>query len=296
MEEPRKSFKVEISGIQYTFSNQIGIDKDLFDSFNELSKNTFGLSFAGVGGQYEPHVLALDGKVCANVSANQIPFYYRGKRKFYIQLGTVMADPKFRGKGLIRWLMEYVIDKWKNTCDVLYLFANDTVLDFYPKFGFVKAIEYEFLQSANKIGRGKVQKLQMNEEGNIRLVLEKYKQGNPFSALYMAENQVLLSFYCTGLMKENVYYSPRYDVIIVAENADGKVICYDIFGRTDARLCDVLSEISSGGESEILLGFTPSHREGLTCQVHHEEDTTLFVHGDSPFESDRLMFPAISHA
>lgn len=298
MEEPRKSFKVEISGIQYTFSNQIGMDKDLFDSFNELSKSTFGLSFASVGEQYEPHVLALDGKVCANVSVNQIPFYYRGERKFYIQLGTVMTDPKFRGKGLSRWLMEYVVDKWKNACNVLYLFANDTVLDFYPKFGFVKATEYEFMQSVHKIGRGKVQKLQMNEEGNIRLALEKYGQGNPFSALYMVENQVLLSFYCMGLMKENVYYSPRYDVIIIAENVGEKIICYDIFGRTDAKLCDVLSEISSKGEREILLGFTPSHMEGFTCQVHCEEDTTLFVHtdGDCPFESDRLMFPAISHA
>lgn len=102
MEELRSGFEVEISGNRYTFSNQIGTDKNLFESFNKLSKSTFGIAFDSVGGAYEPHVLALNGKVCANVSVNQIPFYHHGCRKLYIQLGTVMTDLDFRGKGLSR--------------------------------------------------------------------------------------------------------------------------------------------------------------------------------------------------
>lgn len=209
-----------------------------------------------------------------------------------------MTDPKFRGKGLSRWLMEYVMDKWKNNCDAIYLFSNDSVLDFYPKFGFVKVLEYEFKQSGKMPDRCKAQKLQMNDERNIQLVLEKYEQGNPFSALYMAENQGLFSFYCMGLMKENIYSSSQYDVIIVAANEEEKIRCCDIFGRTDAKLYDVLSVILSEGERELLLGFTPIHMDGFICQVHNEEDTTLFMYtaGASPFAFDRLMVPTISHA
>ena len=298
MEELGKSFEVEICGVKYTFSNQIGREKDLLNSFNKLSKNTFGLEFESVGGDYEPHVLALAGRVCANVSVNQIPFYYRGKRKFYIQLGTVMTDPEFRGRGLSRWLIEYVIAKWKDNCDAIYLFANNSVLDFYPKFGFVKTPEFEFQRPGIKSGSRKAQKLPMNDERNVQLVLSKYEQGNPFSALYMTENQGLLSFYCLGLMKDNIYYSPQYDVIIVAENEKDKIKCFDILGKTDAALGEVLSVIASEGGSEIVLGFTPSNIDGFTCQAHYEEDTTLFVHADrdSPFTSDQLMFPIISHA
>lgn len=298
MNELKKNFEVKINGARYTFSNQIGENIPLFSSFNKLSKNSFGISFESVGGQYEPHVLALDGKVCANVSVNQIPFYYRGERKFHIQLGTVMTDLEFRNNGLSRWLIENIIDRWKNCCDAIYLFANDSVLDFYPQFGFVKTLEYEYKRSGIKPSSTKVQKLQLNDEKNIRLVLKKYEQGNPFSAFYMAENQGLLSFYCKGLMKENVYYSPQYDVVIIAESEDRKIRCYDILGKTDASLCDILGEISSGVEHEILLGFTPLNADGFICQTHCEENTTLFVHSDGyyPFRTDKLMFPIISHA
>ena len=297
MEELENTLETEIQGTRYIFSNNIGTSESLFDSFNRLAQKTFGLRFSKVGGDYEPHVLALDGMVCANVSVNQITFYHGGKRKLYIQLGTVMTDPQFRGKGLSRWLIEHILEKWKGCCDAVYLFANNSVLDFYPQFGFVKAPEFEYSHPGIKSGGG-AQRLQMNEPESVRLALEKYKQGNPFSALYMTENQVLFSFYCMDHMKENVYYSSRYDVIIIADREDGHIRCCDIFGRTDAVLSKVLKEIPSKDESRIILGFTPKDTEDLECRQHFEKDTTLFVYEDEkiPFYSERLMFPVISHA
>ncbi|MDQ7094657.1 GNAT family N-acetyltransferase [Desulfosporosinus sp. PR] len=298
MKELKNDVDVEIKGVNYRFSNQIGKDSNLFTSFNQLSQSTFGISFENVGGQYEPHVLALEGRVCANVAVNQIPFYYRGERKFYIQLGTVMTAPEFRAQGLSRWLIENIIDRWQGCCDGIYLFANNSVLDFYPKFGFVKMPEYAYKRSGITPNNSKAVKLQMHAEESIRLVSEKYEQGNPFSAFYMTENQGLLSFYCQVIMKENVFYSPQYDVVIIAENNDGQIRCCDIFGETDAELSDVLGEISLGPEKEILLGFTPLNTSGFTAQMQREGDTTLFVHcsGDNLFAGEPLMFPVISHA
>lgn len=42
--------------------------------------------------------------------------------------------PEWRGKGLQRRLMRAVLDHADG--EVLLLFSNDTVLDFYPRFGF----------------------------------------------------------------------------------------------------------------------------------------------------------------
>lgn len=49
-----------------------------------------------------------------------------------------MTDVKYRDQGLLRIIMEKVIAEWKDKCELIYLFANDSVLDFYPKFGFDK--------------------------------------------------------------------------------------------------------------------------------------------------------------
>lgn len=298
MEKIKNNLDLQINGVKYTFSSQIGANRMLFDSFNQLAKETFGISFDHFGGDYQPHVLAIDGKVCANISVNQIPFYYRGERKFYIQLGTVMTSLEFRGKGLSRWLMKQILDQWKDHCDTIYLFANDSVLNFYPQFGFVKVKEYEYIRKGIDPSSTMVQKLEMEEAQSIALVTKKYRQGNPFSALFMIENKELLSFYCRGIMKENVYYSAQYDVVIIGERKDKKVWCYDIFGETDASLEDVLMEFSLGTENEIILGFTPLNAAGFTCREHVEEDTTLFILGENHcfLSGDQLMFPVISHA
>ena len=39
--------------------------------------------------------------------------------------------------------METVLSDWRDCSDGIYLFANDSVLDFYPKFGFCPMGEYQ---------------------------------------------------------------------------------------------------------------------------------------------------------
>ena len=90
-----------------------------------------------------PYVLADGDRVIANVSVNRMDMLWRGQAKQYIQIGTVMTDEAYRGKGLSKFLIETVLHDWKDRCDAIYLFANRTVLDFYPKFGFVKAVEHQ---------------------------------------------------------------------------------------------------------------------------------------------------------
>lgn len=282
---------------EYTFRNKIGEDAGLLVGFNSLAMSTFGISFSAVGGEYEPQVLAIGDMVCANVSVNRMVFYHRGRRLCYIQLGTVMTDPLHRGCGLCRRLLEHVLAGWRGRCDGIYLFANDSVLDLYPKFGFVKALQYEYTVAA--IQGGTAVLLDMADERSVRLLLAKYEQGNPFSALCMAENKTVLLFYCEGIMKENVYYSRRYDVVIIAQKAGEKALCHDIFGATSASLGEVLGEIGEiCGGSEVVLGFTPLDTAGSASRLNIEEDTTLFVleGGEFPFEEERLMFPTISHA
>lgn len=292
--------KLVIDGEEYVASNRIGEHEKLLASFNQLAKSTYGISFQEVGGDYEPHALIQGDKVCANVSVNQMTFFFRGKKRQYIQLGTVMTHKEYRNKGLSRLLIEQIVNQWKDKCDAIYLFANDTVLDFYPKFGFLKQEEYEYIKSnVLKPAKAQLRDLDMAVAENIKLVKEKYLEGNPFSELYMTENDPIFSFYYEGFMKESVYYIDEYQVVVVAEEENDTMVCYDILGKSDATLDEILSVVASYVEKQsVKLGFTPVVKEGFLCQVHHEEDTTLFVHkdGECIMEKNKIMFPMLSHA
>jgi GNAT superfamily N-acetyltransferase len=59
-----------------------------------------------------------------------------GEKKRYIQLGTVMTHPDYQGQGLSRVLLKKAIADYRDKCDLIFSFANNSVLNFYPKFGF----------------------------------------------------------------------------------------------------------------------------------------------------------------
>lgn len=66
-----------------------------------------------------------------------------------LQLGTVMIDKKYRNMGFIKTIMQEIEKDYYDIVDGIYLFVNDSVLEFYPKFGYKKSTEYRY--SANKI-------------------------------------------------------------------------------------------------------------------------------------------------
>ena len=80
-------------------------NKELRDSFNELAGKVFGLNFEGwyQNGfwkeNYNPYSVVVDGKVVSNVSVNQCSMNYDGRVVKLLQLGTVMTDPDYRGRG-----------------------------------------------------------------------------------------------------------------------------------------------------------------------------------------------------
>lgn len=125
-------------------------NKVLRDSFNELAKKVFDLDFEGWyqngfwNENYIPYSVVIDGKVVANVSVNRCDMNYNGRVLKLIQLGTVMTDPDYRGKGYARTLMENIMQEYEGRTDGMFLYANDSVLTFYLKFGFYEKAEYQY--------------------------------------------------------------------------------------------------------------------------------------------------------
>ncbi|QSX07356.1 GNAT family N-acetyltransferase [Sedimentibacter sp. zth1] len=285
------------------FDDNIRENRKVRQSFDKLAQKTFGLSFKNWyqndywTEKYIPYVLIDGERVVSNVSVNIIDTVWKNEKKQYIQLGTIMTDSEYRGKGLSRLLMEKVLEEWKDKCDAIYLFANDTVLDFYPKFGFVKAHEYQYQISITP-KKGVVRKLDMSCTIDRELLFEKYKNSNPFSVLPMVDNVGLLMFYCLQFMKEYVYYVEDCDAVVIAMQDNENLICFDIFCDGESDINDILAITASDDITNVVFGFSP--KEIINCRptLLQEDDTTLFVFSskENIFVDNKLMFPLLSHA
>ncbi len=260
--------------MNYIFTNSIKEDNALRRSYNSLAEKTFGLSFEEFyqngywTDKYIPYSLIDDGKVIANASVNILKSFYNGQEKRCIQIGTVMTDSDYRNQGLSRYLIERILSEWKETCDTMYLFANDSVLDFYPKFGFVKAVEYQCSSPITP------------------------------TALAIKDNYELLMFYCTSLMKDCVYFLEDFDAVIIASNKNEILTCYDIFSDGNHAMIEMVSRVAESQIRTVVFGFTPVEHAAFHSRILEEEDTTLFVlkGKDNWFVNHQMMFPVLSHA
>lgn len=299
--------------MKYKYSTTVKNNDVLRESFNKLTRSTFGFDFSqwyarGHWGEcYIPHVL-LDGeKVISNVSVNLMQFDIGGVEKNYIQLGTVMTDSAYRNQGLNREIMEHILDEYVEKADGIYLFANDEVLSYYPKFGFKPAKEYEYYMQCKeqeKIAPYLIEKVDMTDEKNcLRLysAIQDYfispEIPNRNDAMYMNRNLGLYQFWMAFGYDEHIFYLPEVDIYVIAETNKNTLLIHQIFGKQQA---DMIRLSKSFGEhvDEMVLGFSPVQKELFLVRERKEEDCTLFILGEDLqcIEREKRMFPVLSHA
>ena len=113
----------------------------------------------------------------------------------------------------------------------------------------------------------------------------------------MRENADLVMFYCTSILKENVYYIKSLDIIAVAIFNDNQLHLWDIFGKTKIELDKIIYSLVNSYIDKIVLGFTPEDCSSYEVREISGDDT-LFVHRNKIklFDENKLMFPLLSHA
>lgn len=297
--------KITIHNTNYYLISDFKDNTELRHSFNSLAQATYNFDFEDYyksgywNDRYIPYALLDDDRVVANVSVNVLDFFVCGEMKRYIQIGTVMTDMAYRNKGLCRYLLETVIAEWQDKSDLIYLFANDTVLDFYPKFGFVKILEHQY--SKNITGNKSddtIRHLNMDEAKNRELLFRLSDSTRPFFKLTALHNTGLVMFYATSFMKDDFYYIESLNAAVFAIYEESTLHINDIFCPQEISVEQVISAMAGHDINRVVLGFTPIESDEYCCTPHLQEDDTLFVlaQDESGFEADRLMFPILSHA
>lgn len=299
--------------MKYRYTATVKEDDKLRESFNELTRKTFCFDFVSWyesghwGEMYIPHVLIDADKVISNVSVNLMQFDLGGEKKNYIQLGTVMTDPEYRGQGLNRCIMEKILQEYEGKVDGIYLFGNDSVLEYYPKFGFKPSKEYEYYlpcgggQKAHPYQIDKVDFGDQKQQEKLYEVIRGYKvlkeKTNQNDSMYMNDNIGLYQFWLDAEFSDSVYYLPETDAYLIARVEEKVLYIHQIFGKNPVDP-ERLSNSFGKDVEEMVLCYTPVRKDRFRVREHKKEDCTLFILGEDlkRIEENRMIFPIVSHA
>jgi GNAT superfamily N-acetyltransferase len=271
---------------------------------SKLANAIFGISFEDwyQNGYWKEKLIPyslLDGeKIISNVSVNIMDIVLKGKTKKAIQLGTVMTHPKYRGQGLSAILIHKVLEEYKNKCDFIYLFANPSVINFYPKFGFQRIQEYKYSVKLPAISSAPaaLRKLNISEKADLDILLRLSADRVPVSKVLSAlMDQSLIMFYCSSAFKDDIYYLSDEDIIVIFNKSDGIICVQDIISKEQFSIDVIIKTLANQSKGMIEFGFTPdiSKEFEFICTQCDEHDILYMQPELNDF--GKVMFPMLSH-
>ncbi|WP_158961744.1 GNAT family N-acetyltransferase [Myroides fluvii] len=222
------------------------------------------------------------------------------KELYLGQLGTVMTQPTHTQQGLSRFLMEYIFDAYRGQLDGYFLFANNTVLDFYPKFGFSKVPEFQATKMLEKQPSDyQVQRLDLNANQDLQLFQHYITKGKT-ACRFDTQNYGLAHFYCYANpafgFSDSIYVIPELKTLLIAQQEEGNLLIFQAYYLDQNQLDKAFHALATENTTRITLGYTPISGD-YTFVPYKEEDLTLFVTSTLVpfFTAQQTMISLLSH-
>jgi GNAT superfamily N-acetyltransferase len=271
------------------FMKNYQADLDLRRSFNELANRTFGIEFETWYShgfwteKYQPYSFVEDGKVVANVSVNLLHLVIHQEMVQAVQIGTVMTDPDYRGQGLSRKLIEKVLEDFQHI-SLFYLFANQSVLEFYPKFGFIPMDQLQFtmdyLHHSDSSSLTKVRRLDGNNPNDLNFIYQLALKRQPLSQVFAtSQSAELLMFYCCYVFPNDLYFLEEEEAVIIYQIEEATLHLFDIVSTRKPSIHEIVGKIANETINKVVVHF---HLEDPTLKSEpYQDGSVLFIKNNS---------------
>lgn len=228
-------------------------------------------------------------------------FEYEGKT--LIQLGTVMTGLPYRNKGLSRFLMERILRDFEGKHAGIFLFANETVLDFYPKFGLLPVPESEHffnVETTDSVPKLTRRQLNLDHPDDLKL-FENRVENAVSNSRFTPRNKGLTFFYCYAYpemgFKNSVYFVEAFNSVVIAQIEEDVLYITAIFAPEEMNVKQLTGAFTDFSFKEVVLGFTPKETAKAHARGYKEDDLQLFVSPElhALFANNPLRVPLLSH-
>jgi GNAT superfamily N-acetyltransferase len=245
---------------------------------------------------YRAFALLQGSEIVANASLQRMDVIVDGRELTAWQLGAVGVIPGWRGKGLQRQILPQLLET-PGPQDLVFLFANENVLEFYPKFGFQRSREHLFgAGHAVTPSAQRWERLKCDRADHRALLVQKAATALPVTRRFGARNYASIAlWYWTNFYADCFYYSEKLDALFVAEQEGARLRILDVFAPAAIDLAACLPHLISTPVSQLEFGFTPELLWPDAKPLEENTDSPLFIRGPVVLPTSPFGFPALAH-
>jgi GNAT superfamily N-acetyltransferase len=277
-------------------------DREWHEAFLEFVPRVFpSISFrrwvacGGWDAGYRAFALADGDRIVASSSLARVDLVLRGQPVRGWQLGAVGTDPAYRRRGLQRNIMTRLLAQCPPD-DLVFLFANDSVLDFYPRFGFQRRREHLFGAEHHAAPSGTpLRALDVTSAEDRALLLRIAAQAEPITSQFGARAYgTTLLWYLCNFQRDHVRYVAEHDSIIVGEQVGATLHLYDVVTSAPFDLAQQLPHLIDAPIEHLEFAFTPSRDWPSAKPTREYTESALFTRGPHRLPESPFKFPTLA--
>jgi predicted N-acetyltransferase YhbS len=244
---------------------------------------------------YEAHAVADGGEIVANASVMRMRLVVGGREVRGAQLGAVGSVPEMRGRGLVRPLLERVLSQLDSEVELVLLYANERVLDFYPRFGFRRVQESAFeLEVALEPAPVPAPRLDLDDRAQRAAWLAACGRSVPPTERFGARDygSVALWHACVFYPRD-VHVLGEGESYAVAVQRGDTLHLLDVAAPRRFDLLGVAPRLLRAPAGRIRFGFCPE-RWCPAARAVGPSDDPLFVRGAVELPAGQFRFPMLA--
>lgn len=266
------------------------------ESFFTLAKQIFSIDFhdwynAGYwNDNYRCYSFIDNNTVISNASVSSMKILQQGKIKHYLQIGTVMTHPSYRGRGLAGKLIKHIC---KNSPYPVFLFAEAVNSDFYQHLGFSAYKQYSYIYKKEENTSHRtlpIEHWDMKQQQYRKLLFRQYKNKEAFNGFDVLNGEHILFFHLLYDRNLQVGYFKEINSIVIYKINRDNLNIYEIISSKIPLFQDIIKCMPADSINTVRLMFTPPANwlEYLNTNIINDKDNLLFV-------SNEHMFPKKIH-
>jgi predicted N-acetyltransferase YhbS len=245
---------------------------------------------------YNVFAIVLDDQIVATVGRTDMRFVINGDARNGYQLGAVATHPDHRNRGLARQLMNKVLSDLDGADHPVILFANSSVLDFYPRFGFRRLAQNRFIGHAD-----------LRPAGTLAPRLD---LARPTDRAWLADHCARASAIGRGFAARD-YYPPllfhlisqprmafrldRFEAVAITQQEGERLLIEDLLATRPFSLSDALPHVCAQPVRTVEFGFHPeAWWPDAERQALDDRESPLFVRGAAAEVKEPIRFPDLA--
>jgi predicted N-acetyltransferase YhbS len=280
-------------------------DRAWHDRFFDFAASIFegGRTFSAWGARggwvdgYDVFAVVVDDQIVSTIGRQSMRYVINGKERSGYQIGAVATHADHRNRGLAGSLMNKVLGELDTPNQPVILFANSSVLDFYPRFGFRRLAQSSFIGHIDVHPTGTLApRLDLAKSTERAWLADHCARASAVGLGFTARDYYpTILFHLTRQPRIAFRLDPFGAVMIVQQHGN-RLLIEDLLATRPFRLKDALPYVCSQPVHTLEFSFHPeAWWPNAESRALDDGGSPLFARGAAVEVEEPIRFPDLAH-